>query len=196
MDSTEKPVRNARRRREKIEKPEKDYEMLQQSLLIALASPYCEISLSKPLTKTKTIPPIFKIQNIKFEKEEMDFGSVVEEKTKQIVSNEVNHGIDENKAKRHSEINRISIAVNMLFDICLELGYFFTLKKSRKMSSTIRIDRIEQVYLNGSLILSKNQVKESSFKAYNILNALFDTKETIVIPQNCYELKEVIPSLS
>ena len=186
--SPKSPKSPKSKKREKIEKPPQDYEMIQQALLITLLTPHCEIVITKPLSKTKTMPSIYKIQKLKFDHEEMDFKTLIEQRTKDIIKDEIHNGIQEYKAKRHSEINRSSLAVNMLFDICLEFGYFFTLKKSRKTSSTIRIDRIEEIYYNGELYLNKYQVKDVSTQLYAILNQMFIRTATITIPKNCKEL--------
>ncbi|ELP87317.1 hypothetical protein EIN_095740 [Entamoeba invadens IP1] len=188
---TKKP-QQPKPKREKIEKPEENYEILQQSLLLALLSWYGEITLRKPNTKAKFVPTSFIVDKISLQSEDIDFATLVEDKTKQIITKEISDGVKPSKAKRHSDINRVSISVNMLFDICLELGFFFTLKKSRKTSSTLRIDRIEEVYFNNALLLNKVQVKESRFRELEAIKQSFGNGDSAILQRNSVLLRDAL----
>ncbi|KAL7711778.1 TATA-binding protein-associated phosphoprotein [Entamoeba marina] len=180
----DKPSRR-RWRGEKIEKPLKDYELLQEVFLLYLLNPFCSVELTKPSHRSKTIPYIYKIIRITFEREEIEFNKTVENILTGIVEDEVVNGLPREKAKRHCESNRIGVTVNLLMDMCLEFGYFFTLKKSRKQIKTLKTDRIKEVYFNKVVYINEENVAYKSQQILAYIQKLFEIEHTIQLPRNC-----------
>ncbi|KAL7722539.1 TATA-binding protein-associated phosphoprotein [Entamoeba marina] len=174
-------------KREKIEKHDQDNELLQEVFLLYLLNPFCSIELIKPSNRIKTIPYMYRINKILFTHEDMNFTKTVENILFQIVESEVANGLQREKAKRHSETNRISVTINLLIDICLEFGYFFNFKKSRKPIKTLRFDRIKEVYVNNILYMNNDDVVTKSHMILSYLQQMYDDEQIVMLSKNCFQ---------
>ncbi|ELP85264.1 hypothetical protein EIN_084460 [Entamoeba invadens IP1] len=149
----------------------KDMECFQEAILVALINQFCHITLVRPRKQSSVGLCCAKVKTLHFVGDEIEVMRITEEKFRPIYEKELMEGISKATAFRRYEKNKRIFVHNLLFDIALELGFFFESKLSRKSSKTASIERFERIFFKGKLLMN---VQEMAVKGGLINDYLFD----------------------
>ncbi|ELP92934.1 hypothetical protein EIN_313260, partial [Entamoeba invadens IP1] len=161
----------------------KDLETYQEAVLVGLLNSFCSFTISRPRKQCSVALSSAKIKSIHFPTETIEISKLADEKFKPIYEEELRKGVAKPTAFRRYEKNKRIFIHNLLFDIALELGFFFDSKLSRKSAKTYSIERIERIYYMGKLVFSLDQmvVKGSMINSYLYDLVSFGMSQTIPV---------------
>ena len=171
----------------------KDIESFQVTALLALLSPYCGIVLEYPRKQTIVTATLPLVHSLVFPDETLNINEIVEKMCRPAFEANLKKGMKRDSAIRRYEKNRRTFIHNFLFDILLEKGYFFNSKLSRKTQKTFRFERIESVFYNDNLILTKDELLNVGKMAMCFFQESFQEEKSIFVPQNHQGLLSLHP---
>ncbi|ELP89280.1 hypothetical protein EIN_487920 [Entamoeba invadens IP1] len=136
----------------------KNFETYQQMFLLGLLNTRCSFTLKKQRKQTTISETTPLLKTLNFGNETIDFIQLTDVLSRPQLEQEYRKGINKQTAFRRYEKNKRVITINTLYDICLELGFFFDSKLARKSKKTKRIDRILCVFFNGTFIFTQEEL--------------------------------------
>ena len=174
----------------------KDIESYQVTALLALLSPYCGIVLDHPRKQTVVTATRPLVHSLVFPDETINVNEIVEVICRPAFEANLKKGMKRDSAIRRFEKNRRTFIHNFLFDILLEKGFFFNSKLSRKTQKTFRFERIESVFFNDKLVLTREDMLNLGKNAMCIFQNSFQEEKSIYVEQNCQSLLNIHPFFS
>ena len=171
----------------------KDIESYQVTALLALLSPYCGIVLEYPRKQTIVTATLPLVHSLVFPDETININEVVEKICKPAFEANLERGMKRDSAIRRYEKNRRTFIHNFLFDILLEKGFFFNSKLSRKTQKTFRFERIESVFFNDKLLLTREEMLTLGKTAMCLFQNSFNDEKSIFVEQNNQALLSLHP---
>ncbi|KAL7718815.1 TATA-binding protein-associated phosphoprotein [Entamoeba marina] len=125
----------------------KNFESIQQAILIGLLSKFGSFTLLRPLKRSKVTFQTIKVESVSFSNDTININELVEQHCKQRYEMELSNGISIEKVKRRFDKNRFVFLSNLLLDLSLEFGYFFDTKMSRNTGGSIQLEKIRRTFL-------------------------------------------------
>ncbi|ELP84334.1 hypothetical protein EIN_277140 [Entamoeba invadens IP1] len=190
MDTTKRPLGysvNAVK-----ERAQKNRFACQQSLLIGLLNHYAKITIKrakKASMRTSTIPVVTQIE---IEASKVDVISLANERSERIREIELQKGVPSQTVERRFNKNVSAFVQNFVFDTCLEMGFFFNSKLSKKSKKSLQIERIDTVFDGDHMIADKDNI----LKTGEILNKLFteklNDKRVVVLEKGNPEIEAIV----
>ena len=136
----------------------KDEKALQQSFLVYLLSKLGDVVIMKPGKHSVKTHQMLFVKDVCISNESIDVYEIIESRLRQFYSDDIQNGVEEEKAKRRNSPRRMKENNNILSDILVEFDYFFNFKRSKfKEDNSFNI--ISDVYLNGHLLYSSETIE-------------------------------------
>ncbi|EKE39555.1 hypothetical protein ENUP19_0194G0020 [Entamoeba nuttalli] len=157
-----------------------NYETMQHAILISLLSPFCGFSIKKPRKKAIVRHCMPRLKSLLFENEEIEVIKLADTLCRPIFENEVEKGMNKQTAFRRFEKNKRIFVINLLYDLCLEKGYFFDARQSRKTEKTIRLDRIKRIFFKGRYLMDFDELMEQGELINDYLNRIVSDKRGVI----------------
>ncbi|ELP89136.1 hypothetical protein EIN_484780 [Entamoeba invadens IP1] len=169
----------------------KNQQAYQESYLLALLNQFFSITLERPGKQSKMTSSMPIVLSLELNGDNYDIKAMAEKQCDLIQKEEVRNGVSEKTVSRRYKKNVTAFMQTYLFDFCEQLGFVFDSKRSKQSNKTLQVERIENVYFNGNLVATKDEVLE---KGRSISQFLFERvdgkkKRRVVLPVNCDELK-------
>lgn len=133
-------------------------ESCQQALLIILLNDVCGFTIEHPGKQSKVTATMPKLLVLHFVNEDIDIHSLAEQQCRLVMEREIENGLQRGTASRRYEKNKKIFSQNFLFDVCLECGFRFSSKPSRKSKKSQSMERVIEILY-----------KERSFQRKEIL---------------------------
>ena len=168
------------------EKETRNYECYQQAILIALVNQICGITLQKPFKQATSVVSKPEIISLEFEDYSIKL-RVLGAQQYSYLSEHMDHKEVKQKTEQRRVLkNRSHFAINFLFDMCLENGYFFNSKLSKKSSKCTQVERIIDIYFNGTLVFDKQAIIQRGSLINNyLLNLTKDRADYTIKKGDC-----------
>ena len=147
----------------------KNLESYQQSVLLGLINHFCSFTIENPGKHSKVTVTTPRLVSITLNDEVIEVNKLALNQSLQIMENELSSGLNQSTANRRYEKNTKILIENFLFDTCLEQGFLFESKPSRKSQKSQQLERIYNVYFNMKHIMDQNLL----LKIGNDLNEFF-----------------------
>ncbi|ELP91619.1 hypothetical protein EIN_205760 [Entamoeba invadens IP1] len=161
------------------ERERKEHFTYQQSLLIALLNQHAKVTIKRPKkysTHTSTIPMLFLIE---VESSKIDVIALATKRCDLIKKDETAKGIPVQTVKRRFNKNVSAFLRNFLFDACFEFGFFFESKMSKNSMKSIQSEYIQNIYYNGCLIYTKDNILDLGKRIHcELMEKLTDKRTT------------------
>ncbi|ELP84646.1 hypothetical protein EIN_173110 [Entamoeba invadens IP1] len=170
----------------------KDFETYQQALLLGLLNQYCSFTVKKQRKQTTIAQSMPLLKCITFDGEEIDLIDFSDSFCRPQLEAEYIRGLNKQTAFRRYEKNKKVIVINTLYDICLEKGYFFNSRLARKSKKTKRLDRIEQVFANGKLVYSQEELVAIGTEINKYLVDLVEVSFEATVKKNDPTIQEIL----
>ncbi|EDR27696.1 hypothetical protein EDI_163080 [Entamoeba dispar SAW760] len=171
-----------------------NYETMQQALLIGLLNPFCQFIIKKPRKQTIVRHCMPKVKTIKINDEEIEVMKLADHFCRPLYEEECRKGMNKQTAFRRFEKNKKIFVINILYDLCLEMGYFFDARLSRKTEKSLRIDRIQRVYLHGEYIMDVDDLMEKGELINDYLNKTIAEEYHAIISLNDTTIRNIFCS--
>ncbi|ELP83945.1 hypothetical protein EIN_245450 [Entamoeba invadens IP1] len=136
----------------------RNLESYQQALLLALVNKFCGFTLEHPGKRSKVTASMPRLYSLQFPTETIEIKQLAQKYCEEVSNKEEKNGISKSTSLRRFEKNKRVYVENLLFDICLELGFWFDSKPSRKSQKSLQIERICSIYYKGILLFSQEKV--------------------------------------
>ncbi|ELP94108.1 hypothetical protein EIN_184750 [Entamoeba invadens IP1] len=136
----------------------KNFESIQQCLLLGLLSRFGTFVLERPVKKSKVTFQFVKVQNFTVKGETIEIAELVESVCKQRSTIETCSGVPADRVKRRYDKNRFIFLSNFLLDLALEFGYFFDSKLARNTGGSIQLEKIRNVFFEGKCIFGQEEM--------------------------------------
>ncbi|KAL7714178.1 TATA-binding protein-associated phosphoprotein [Entamoeba marina] len=153
------PIPKIRKKEQLSSRKKRDQKAVQLSFLLFILNHHCSITYKKPKKKAKYTHQVFTIKTLSFDNETIQIGNFIYERCEKEYDNDRKNGLDVKKALRRHSNKRFVETTNMLVDICIEFGYFFDLKKSKRSKLCKPIDVIQLCYKNDKLLYNEQDIK-------------------------------------
>ncbi|ELP93242.1 hypothetical protein EIN_055970 [Entamoeba invadens IP1] len=137
----------------------KNYQVFQESILIKLLLPYCDIVFCKPSKRTTTTFQFLYIKEIKFNNYSINVVDYIERRCTEISEMERRKGVKEKTTMRRFENNRFTECLHFLSDLLSEFGYFFNTTKSQGKNGIAKSETIQQIFKDGRIVFNRNMVE-------------------------------------
>ncbi|KAL7722784.1 TATA-binding protein-associated phosphoprotein [Entamoeba marina] len=155
----------------------KNKKCVQQTLLIMILNKHCDITYERPKKVSNLTRQFFHIKTLNLNNELFDVEDFLNKRTVAVYENALSEGLSKKNATRRLENEKSLVLLDFLMDVALEFGYFFTTSKLKKKSSRAKVDFIEEVYYNHSLIVNLNEFQNQCLCVNEYLHSL-TTKST------------------
>ncbi|BFU20330.1 hypothetical protein EHI8A_212780 [Entamoeba histolytica HM-1:IMSS-B] len=162
----------------------KNYQVYQESILIKLLLPYCDIVFGKPSKKTTTTLQFLNIKELKFKNYSINITEYIERRCKEIIEMERRKGVKEKTSLRRYENNKFTECLHLLMDILSEFGYFFNTTKSQGKNGIAKSETIQQIFYKGFFMFSREQVELFGKNYHNSLIQSINENSNLVITNN------------
>ncbi|KAL7719576.1 TATA-binding protein-associated phosphoprotein [Entamoeba marina] len=136
----------------------KNFESIQEAILIGLLSKFGSFTLLRPLKRSKVTFQTIKVESVSFSNDTININELVEQHCKQRYEMELSNGISIEKAKRRFDKNRFIFLSNLLLDLSLEFGYFFDTKMSRNTGGSIQLEKIRRTFYDNHLLFDYHEM--------------------------------------
>ncbi|KAL7718753.1 hypothetical protein QTN25_003711 [Entamoeba marina] len=166
-------------------KDNQNLEAYQQAILLALLNKHCSFVIEKAPKHSRVHANMPKVIALHFDSgEEFDIFSFSEKTCRNMYENELIKGTSQSTAHRRLEKNKKVFLQNLIFDITLEFGYVFNSNLSRMSGRTLRVERLDSVFYDGKLLLSKQQIIEKGSVINSFLCELSESPSPVVIQKD------------
>ncbi|ELP91356.1 hypothetical protein EIN_153930 [Entamoeba invadens IP1] len=149
-----------------------NYETMQHAILIGLLNSFCEFVVKKPRKQTIVRHCMPKLKLIRINGEELEVMKMADDHCRPMYDEECKRGMNKQTAFRRYEKNKKIFVINILYDIALELGFFFDAKLSRKTDKSLRIDRIQKVFYKGQYLMNITDLLQVGENINDYINSL------------------------
>ena len=182
----EKPVKTSREIR--------NFQTLQQSILISLLNRYADITFKQPAKKSITTQQYMRIKTIKFSEENtINFADFLKRRCSEHYDWDIQHGVPSKTAKRRYQTNKKTDGLHLLMDFLIELGFHFNTKLTEGKMGTIKLENIIEIKKNDKIIVNMKDFQQIGLNINCILNNRMNKagKEMILL-KNDKELNSFI----
>ena len=162
----------------------RDFETIQQSILLALLNEHCEFTLelpSKLSTVTLTNPRII---TITINDQQINLKKLSEQMYCQSYADDLQSGIKEETCVRMFEKKKRIFINYFLIDLCIEFGYLFDSKYSRKSKQTMQLERIQRIFYHNQLKMEKDEIIKKGKSITKYLFGLVNSNNIVTIQKN------------
>ena len=172
----------------------KNYQSIQECMLIGLLNSYSEIKIKKPFKKAMVTVPFVAIDKIIFNKTDIiNVSEFLNKRCQERMNYEIQIGVSSKTALRRYKTNKFSETNHLLMDLLLDLGYLFNTtipphKKNLQAHETIQaiFDREGRCYTRQMINLIGSKIN-AYFAAYFEFN-----KDPIILEKNHKQIEEII----
>lgn len=104
----------------------KNYQAVQECILIGLLNPYCDIRIKKPYKKSTVTIPFVVIEKIIFNQHDsINIAEFIEKRCQERMEYELKIGVSPQTALRRYKTNKFTETIHLLMDLLIEKGFFF-----------------------------------------------------------------------
>ncbi|BFU20696.1 hypothetical protein EHI8A_024110 [Entamoeba histolytica HM-1:IMSS-B] len=169
----------------------KNLESYQQAALLCLMNSKCSFSVEHPGKQSKVTVTMPRLVNLYIDKQEIEVAKLADTQSQLIMKKEVAGGVSQTTSTRRYEKNKRIFTQNFLFDLCLEYGFWFESKPSRKSKKSHQMERITRIYYKDTYLMNQTKMMElgkavNSFLFSNIIN-----DKRVTINQNNSKLSDI-----
>ncbi|EKE37412.1 hypothetical protein ENUP19_0194G0027 [Entamoeba nuttalli] len=178
---------NARKEREF-----KNQLAFQHCLLIGVLNQFASIVLEKPGKQSKmttTIPFVF---SIIIDKTILNIKDLAEYQCSLIKKEEIQNGLPFKTVNRRYKKNISATIMNLVYDICYELGVNFISKLSKQSNKSVQIERIDKIYLNEQDIIPKENIMSFGRQINLYLLSLLSNKKQLVLKKEDKSIQSLL----
>ena len=173
-------------KKERMLKNERCYE---QAFMLALLNQHFSITMTKPdkqSTKTVLMPLIVTlVEDSDLPDCTIDIMQMTKEACSAKRQKELENDVKMKTANRRYSKNLPVYVFNLLFDLCMELGYFFNEKLTKETKKLFRQEKILSVFFNGKYLYDSNDILRIGKRANDYLlhcleNRVFEVRSNDV----------------
>ncbi|KAL7718754.1 TATA-binding protein-associated phosphoprotein [Entamoeba marina] len=180
---------------QQAKKDNKTLEPYQQLVVLSLLNKHCSFTLTKPTKQSKVHITIPRLTHLKIlDEEPLELNTFTLQQCKEILSKDLQCGINENTAQKRFEKNKKTFLTNFLMDVALELGFFFDSQLTRRSGRTLQIERINHVYKDGSCLLNKSDILNCGKQLNEYFNSLLRKSKLVTISKDDAEVTRILMS--
>ncbi|KAL7721873.1 TATA-binding protein-associated phosphoprotein [Entamoeba marina] len=170
----------------------KNLESFQQGLLLAILNEFCGVTLEKRRRKSVVTVGMPSVRYLHFGEDVIDVKQLAEIQCYNAFEEEIQKGKNKQTTLRRYEKNKRIFVHNLLLDICIEKGFFFNSKLSKKSAKSLQLERITQVFFNYSLIYNSDEIVSIGGRINDYLSSLVATDHQVTLQQNDSHLYQFI----
>ena len=134
----------------------KNLESYQQAVMLSLINNFCSFTIESPGKHSKVTVTTPRLVLMNINGQDIDVNTLALNQSQQIMKNELSSGLSQSTAMRRFEKNKKIFTENFLFDTCLEYGFLFESKPSRKSQKSQQLERIYHIYYNMKHLMDQN----------------------------------------
>ncbi|ELP85433.1 hypothetical protein EIN_087450 [Entamoeba invadens IP1] len=172
----------------------RNYQTLQQAVLIALLNQYAEVVFKQPAKKSVTTYQFMRIKSIKFTPQNtIAFNEFLKRRCVEHYTFDITNNTPMKTAKRRYQTNKKTDGIHLLMDLLTECGYFFVTKLTEGKSGTVKLDNIIQILKDGKTVVEKNELCKIGETVNEMLTKwLENSGKEMVLKRNNPDLAHII----
>ena len=161
----------------------KNLESYQQAVMLALINAKCSFTIESPGKHSKVTVTMPRLTSLTLNNQEIDISQLALHQSQMIMKTETDEGLSQTTALRRFEKNKKIFTENFLFDTCLELGFWFDSKQSRKSKKSQQMERIFDIFYGSKHIMDQTKLLQlgSELNTFFFSQLTLDKKVTFEI---------------